>query len=214
MAVWLHWMQKSISITSVPKDKIPHPPDNPISDDEMLAFQEAMRDVTPLAAPNSVLPQPQQPEFIRNLANELPSIKAEWSDHIALSLAAGEEWSYLRPGLSRQILRKLRRGQWKVSAELDMHGMTKDQARQALATFLLKCKQFDIRCVCIIHGRGLSSKNNEPILKSRVGNWLAQCEDVLAFCQAPPTLGGSGAVIVLLKSQRSDQPNAITKTWD
>ncbi len=208
MAVWLRWMQKNISITSVPKEKTPTLPDNRISDDEMLAFQEAMRDVIPLTVPDRVLLQPQQSEFVRSAANQLPLVKEAWSDHIALSLAEGEEWSYLRPSVPRQILRKLRRGQWKVNAELDMHGMTKDQARQALAIFLLECKQFDIRCVCIIHGRGLSSKDNEPILKSRVGNWLAQCEEVLAFCQAPPALGGSGAVIVLLKSQHPSQSDA------
>lgn len=198
----------------MPKDKTPHSSDDLIDDDEILTFQKAMQGVTPLETPDREPLQLQQLEFVPGLANQLPSIQEEWSDHIALSLAEGEEWSYLRPGLSRQILRKLRRGQWKINAELDMHGMTKDQARQALATFLLECRQFDIRCVCVIHGRGLSSKNNEPILKSRVGNWLAQCEDVLAFCQAPPALGGSGAVIVLLKSQRSNQPNITKKVWD
>lgn len=206
-------MPRNISITSVPKEKQSNQPDSGIRDDDTLAFQEAMQGVTPLAPSNRVLLQPQQPEFVRSPANQPESIDEEWSDYIALSLAEGEEWSYLRPGLSRQTLRKLRRGQWKIEAELDMHGMTKDQARQALATFLLECKQFDIRCVCIIHGRGLSSKNNEPILKYRVGNWLAQSESVLAFCQAPPPLGGSGAVIVLLKSQRSNQSDA-TKVWD
>ena len=206
-------MPRNISITSVPKEKKPHSPDNSISKDEALAFQEAMRDVTPLAPSDRVLLQPQQPELVRSPANQPESIDEEWSDHIALSLAEGEEWSYLRPGLSRQILRKLRRGQWKVEAELDMHGMTKDRARQALATLLLECKQFDIRCVCIIHGRGLSSKNNEPILKYRVGNWLAQSESVLAFCQAPAALGGSGAVIVLLKSQQVNSVDEV-KAWD
>lgn len=206
-------MPRNISITSVPKEKKPHSPDNSISKDEALAFQEAMRDVTPLAPSDRVLLQPQQPELVRSPANQPESIDEEWSDHIALSLAEGEAWSYLRPGLSRQILRKLRRGQWKVEAELDMHGMTKDQARQALATLLLECKQFDIRCVCIIHGRGLSSKNNEPILKYRVGNWLAQSESVLAFCQAPLALGGSGAVIVLLKSQQANSVDEA-KAWD
>ena len=121
-------MPRNISITSVPKEKQSNQPDSGIRDDDTLAFQEAMQGVTPLAPSNRVLLQPQQPEFVRNPANQPESIDEEWSDHIALSLAEGEEWSYLRPGLSRQTLRKLRRGQWKVEAELDMHGMTVDQA--------------------------------------------------------------------------------------
>lgn len=170
------------------------------SDEETSLFREAMRDVIPLAPPNQAIHRPRPPRPISRATAETPVTKDTLSDYISLEIPAGDEWSYLRPGLSRQIMRKLRRGYWKFQAELDMHGMTRDQARYALAAFLDECGKYRIRCVCIIHGRGLSSKNREPVLKSRVGSWLVQRDDVLAFCQASPEQGGSGAVLVLLKS--------------
>ena len=83
--------------------------------------------------------------------------------------------------------------------ELDLHGLNREQARVQLVAFLAECQQRDSRCVRIIHGKGLSSKNNEPVLKLLVKSWLMQREDVLTFVQAAPADGGSGAVVVLLK---------------
>jgi DNA-nicking Smr family endonuclease len=99
-----------------------------------------------------------------------------------------------------QTLRRLRRGHWVIQDELDLHGHTTAEARTAVAAFLQACLRDAVRCIRIIHGKGLRSKNREPILKTKVANWLRQREEVLAFCQARPTDGGSGAVIVLLKS--------------
>ncbi len=169
-------------------------------DEEAVLFREAMRDVVPLSPSNQAIHRPRPSRPIARPAVEAPVTKDTLSDHLSLEIQQGDEWSYLRPGLSRQILRKLRRGHWKIQAELDLHGMTRDQARYALAAFLDECGRYSARCVCVIHGRGLSSKNGEPVLKSRVGSWLAQRGDVLAFCQANPEHGGSGAVLVLLKS--------------
>lgn len=180
--------------------KKPSITDKKSSDEETAMFHEAMRDVIPLPLSNQIVHRQKSSQPLPRSFAETPTAKDTLSDHISLEIPEGDEWSYLRPGLSRQILRKLRRGQWKIQAELDLHGMTRDQARYALTAFLDECGRYGVRCVCVIHGRGLSSKNQEPVLKSRVGSWLAQRDNVLAFCQANPEHGGSGAVLVLLKS--------------
>jgi len=114
--------------------------------------------------------------------------------------ASGEELHFARPGVPAAAMRKLRRGGWVIRGELDLHGLTGDEARVALAAFLNRCMREDRRCVRIIHGKGLGSKNRLPVLKNKVRHWLTQREDVLAFCQARTVDGGAGAVIVLLKS--------------
>ena len=170
------------------------------NEEETALFREAMRDVIPLTPSKQFVHRQKSPPPIPRPAVKTATSKDTLSDHISLEIPDGDEWSYLRPGLSRQMLRKLRRGHWKIQAELDMHGMTRDQARYALVVFLDECSRYGARCVCVIHGRGLGSKNHEPVLKSRVGSWLVQRNDVLAFCQANPEYGGSGAMLVLLKS--------------
>jgi DNA-nicking Smr family endonuclease len=85
--------------------------------------------------------------------------------------------------------------------QLDLHGLRSEEARQLLAAFLNEALAKGLRCVCIVHGKGLRSENREPVLKRKVGNWLAQRDEVLAFVQARPEDGGSGAVVVLLKAK-------------
>lgn len=115
---------------------------------------------------------------------------------------SGEELFFVRPGVPAAAVRKLKRGGWVIQAELDLHGLRSDEARLALAEFLQRCARSDCRCVRIVHGKGLGSKNREPVLKHKLRHWLTQREDVLAFCQARRHDGGSGAAIVLLKSGR------------
>ena len=115
---------------------------------------------------------------------------------------AGDELNFLREGLASDTLRKLRRGHWVVQGALDLHGHTAVEARAALAGFLHACVNDGLRCVRIVHGKGLRSKNREPVLKTKVANWLRQRDEVLAYCQARQCDGGSGAVIVLLKTRR------------
>ncbi|MGH8642139.1 MAG: Smr/MutS family protein, partial [Burkholderiales bacterium] len=118
----------------------------------------------------------------------------------------GEELCYLRNGVGEQTLRRLRRGHWVIQDELDLHGLTVEQVRPLLGEFLNQCARRGLRCVRIIHGKGLRSRNREPVLKRRVAVWLIQREDILAFCQARNADGGSGAVVVLLqgRSQKSE----------
>ena len=116
------------------------------------------------------------------------------------AVATGDELLFVRPGVPSAAVRKLKRGGWVLRAELDLHGLNGDESRLALITFLHNCNRRELRCVRIIHGKGLGSKNREPVLKHKVRHWLMQREDVLAFCQARQVDGGAGAVVVLLKS--------------
>jgi len=117
------------------------------------------------------------------------------------ALDSGTELSYLKDGYPRDTLRKLRRGHWVVQAELDLHGMNRDEAHDSVAEFLRAAVQRGRRCVRIIHGKGHGSKNREPVLKAKLRNWLMPRDEVLAFCQAPPHEGGGGALLVLLKAK-------------
>jgi DNA-nicking Smr family endonuclease len=114
-------------------------------------------------------------------------------------METGEEIYYCREGLQQTVLRKLKRGQFRVSAFLDLHGMTVTIARQALAHFLQIARRDNITCVRIIHGKGNRSRHKGPILKHKVNHWLRQRDEVLAFCSARPVDGGTGAVYVLLR---------------
>lgn len=111
----------------------------------------------------------------------------------------GEELIYLREGIQPRVLKRLRRGQIGVGAELDLHGMTVAVARTAIGEFLHECRRRRIQCVRIIHGKGLGSSHQGPVLKGKVGNWLRQRNEVLAYCSARAFDGGTGAVYVLLK---------------
>lgn len=122
--------------------------------------------------------------------------------HDSAELETGDELLYMRPGLQHGVFRKLRRGQFSVGAELDLHGMIVPVARQSLHDFLRRCTGTGIRCVRIIHGKGYGSKQRQPILKNKVNHWLRQWDSVLAFCSTPPRDGGTGAVYVLLKGTR------------
>ena len=169
--------------------------------DDASRLKNLLPDVTPLAAHGRVLhAKPRRkpvPLERRDSRNVVPA--DDLSDHISGDFAAGEDFAYARAGLARQTLRKLRRGKWPVEAELDLHGSTSTEARALLVEFLDDCTRNDIRCVRIIHGKGLRS-GSEPVLKTRVASWLAQRSEVLAFCQARPADGGGGAVMVLLKA--------------
>jgi DNA-nicking Smr family endonuclease len=177
------------------------PPPAPKPED-LAAFRKAVADAKPLPDPGRIPPsRPRIKPIPRQFQlDEQQALVDSLSDHIPWEDAeTGEELNFIRPGLSTQVLRKLRRGHWVIEAELDLHGLTRDEARERLAAFLNECKKRGARCVRIIHGKGLGSKNKEPVLKQKVRHWLAQREEVLAFAQARPTDGGGGAVIVMLK---------------
>jgi len=167
-------------------------------------FRASVSDVTPLPPPGKVehdrpLPRPIPVQRLRDdreaLADSL-SDAMPWDSGIE----TGDELSFTRNGIGPQMLKKLRRGHWVVQDELDLHGLTSPEARALLVEFLNHCRRRGLRCVRIIHGKGLRSTNREPVLKRKVAHWLMQRQEILAFCQARRSDGGGGAVVVLLKS--------------
>lgn len=108
--------------------------------------------------------------------------------------------NYLAPGVGNDVMKRLRKGHWPVQDELDLHGLRRDDARNAIGQFLQQANRRNHRCVCVIHGRGFGSKGQEPVLKSMVHSWLVQTDGVIAFSQARPSEGGEGALIVLLRA--------------
>jgi len=169
-------------------------------------LRELLPDVTPLPRPNRAHPAkpPPRPVAQQRVRNEREVLQEALSDTDPweLGFEAGDELNFLRPGLASDTLRKLRRGHWKIQSEMDLHGLTVAEARPALVEFLNYCLREGLRCVRIIHGKGLGSKNQMPVLKRKVASWLMQRDEILAFCQARRTEGGGGAAVVLLKSVR------------
>lgn len=167
-------------------------------------LRAALVDVTPLPPANRaklVRPRP-QPIAAQRQLDDIAVLRDTLSDAPAWQqgLENGEELLFLRNGISAQHLKKLRRGHWAVQDHLDLHGLTSPEARVLTAEFLAHCVRKGLRCVRIVHGKGLGSPNREPVLKKKVAGWLAQRDEVLAYCQAPQADGGGGAVLVLLRA--------------
>lgn len=138
----------------------------------------------------------------QHLADEQAALEQSLSDEFNVDtlLDTDDELSFARNGIGQDTVRKLRRGHWVTQAQLDLHGLRTDEARDALALFLRLAIRRGHRCVRVIHGKGLGSVNREPVLKKKVRNWLQQKQEVLAFCQARAADGGAGALMVLLKA--------------
>jgi DNA-nicking Smr family endonuclease len=156
------------------------------------------------------LPEPRRVVHARPRPAPLP--RETWRDERAAlaeslgpispeqSIESGEALAFVRPGYSAGMLRKLRRGHWVVEASLDLHGLNRSEAAAALREFLHRSRARRLGCVRIVHGKGLGSRNREPVLKGKVYQWLKLRDEVLAFAQAPAAHGGSGALLVLLRS--------------
>ena len=176
----------------------------PAHADDGDRFETLFANVTRLPAHGRVIhPRPKlKPIPVQRLRDERAALADSLSDAITwdIGIETGDELVYRRNGLSQQTVKKLRRGHWVIQDELDLHGLTSIEARALLVEFLNACIRSGARCVRIIHGKGLRSKNREPVLKTKVANWLIQRDEVLAFCQARQADGGGGAVMVLLKS--------------
>ena len=113
-------------------------------------------------------------------------------------LDTDEALSFRRPGMGPDVLRKLRRGGWSIQGQLDLHGLRREAAREALSQFIKDANKVGWRCVRVVHGKGLGSPGKAPVLKGKVQGWLVQKQEVLAFVQARPAEGGAGALVVLL----------------
>ncbi len=166
--------------------------------DDLAFFRNAMKDVKPLHNDKIVLtkPLPKKKAYIEKQENLNKDI---WYDHNIREVDTEEKLLFKRTGIQDYIFNKLRRGQFTMQAELDLHGMIVRVAQLEVKNFLQQCQYRNIRYARIIHGKGYGSKTQQPILKNKLNLWLPQCSEVLAFCSARPSDGGTGAVYVLIK---------------
>ena len=180
-----------------------------IARERAVEFRSAVQDVKKLpesdryvhrpvyVAPNKVAPtKPLSPEeetaaVLRESLSDLFDVEGMLDEDPALS--------YSRDGVGPDVVRKLRKRHWPIQDELDLHGMNRDQARDALTDFLHRANRRGVRCVRVIHGIGYGSPKGEPVLRSIVHSWLVQKNEVIAFCVAGRSDGGHGALIVLLR---------------
>jgi len=170
---------------------------------EYALFRRAMRDVKPLVCDKVRLETPRPSPIPRQKFLEEALIKQEMlSEYDGSELETGEELLFIRPGTRHGEVRKLRRGNFSILAELDLHGMRVPTAYTAVKEFLHDCYHYNIRCVRIVHGKGYGSWQKQPILKVKLSRWLRQHNAVLAFCSARPVDGGTGAVYVLLRKSQ------------
>ncbi len=157
------------------------------------------------------LPAHGRAEFARRPAPEPRPLQRERDEAAVMREALSDEFdvetllhtdellSYRRPGLGPDVVRKLREGRWAIQAAVDLHGLRTDEAREALGRFIRESHQQGLRCLRVVHGKGLGSPGRTPVLKGRVLRWLVQKKEVLAFVQARPAEGGAGALVVLLR---------------
>lgn len=174
---------------------------------ERTLFVRAAGDVKPLREHHarhrrvSLAPEQPPPVAVQHQLDERRVLHESISDEFdaATLLDTDEALSFRRPGVGIDVTRKLRRGGWSIQGEIDLHGLRRDEAREALAAFLRDAGRRGWRCVRVVHGKGLGSPGKTPVLKGKVQSWLMQKDEVLAFVQARADEGGAGAVVVLLR---------------
>jgi DNA-nicking Smr family endonuclease len=147
-------------------------------------------------------PAPPPPVAVQQQLDEQRVLMEAISDEFDAGtlLEVDDALSFRRPGIGPDVTRKLRRGEWTLQREIDLHGLRREDAREALSTFIREAFRQGIRCVRVVHGKGLGSPGKTPVLKGRVHSWLIQKTEVLAFVQARGDEGGAGALVVLLKA--------------
>ena len=172
-----------------------------LDDNDSDLFREAVRDVKPLAydAP-PVEPARRPPPEARFARADRYAVLQEslYADVGDPDIASGEELVFAREGIQKMVLRKLRRGQYRVQAEIDLHGLTVPEAKEEVRAFLANALERQFRCVRIIHGKGLRSGHRGPVLKSAISGVLQRIGPVLAYVSARQVDGGTGALYVLL----------------
>jgi DNA-nicking Smr family endonuclease len=175
--------------------------DPPSGDDDPQAFRRAMQDVRPLAvkAPPAPRPRPRAVARFARAGRAATLLHSGLQAGDAELLDRGGQLQFRRAGVRDEVLRKLARGRFTVEAEADLHGMRLHPAQDALREFIGDCVARRLRCVRVIHGKGLRSGPDGPVLKIAVSHWLRQFDAVAAFASARPADGGGGAVYVLLR---------------
>ena len=170
---------------------------------ERNLFALSIGQVKPLRARNKVnfLEPAPEPLPLQLVLDEQNVLREAMSDEFDIStlLDVDDQLSFRRPGIGLDVTRKLRGGHWSIQRQLDLHGLRSDEAREALGQFIRLSHRTGVRCVRIVHGKGLGSPGRTPVLKGKVQRWLVQKKEVLAFVQARPLDGGAGALVVLLQ---------------
>lgn len=170
---------------------------------EQKLFALAVGPVQPLADKGRIPPRrvPVDPQPMQRMLDEASVMREALSDDFDVEtlLHTDDMLSYRRPGLGPAVVRKLREGGWSIQRQIDLHGLRTDEAREALGRFIREAHQNGLRCVRVVHGKGLGSPGRTPVLKQRVLRWLVQKNEVMAFAQARPAEGGAGALVVLLR---------------
>lgn len=171
---------------------------------ERRLFELSVGPVQPLRAARRVqhIPERLAPLPFQRLRDERAVMREALSDDFDVEtlLHTDDLLSYRVPRLGPDVVRKLREGRWSIQRQLDLHGLRTDEAREALGRFIREAHHAGLRCVRVVHGKGLGSPGRTPVLKSRVHRWLVQKHEVMAFVQARPADGGAGALVVLLRS--------------
>jgi DNA-nicking Smr family endonuclease len=165
-------------------------------------FANAVGPVTALPAGNRAhvgVPQP-APEPRQRELDEQAALREAWSDEVDVEslLLTDDGLSFRRAGVGPDVVTRLRRGEWAIQGQLDLHGLRREEARDQLAAFVRDATRRGQRCLRVVHGKGHGSPGREPVLKGKVQRWLAQSAEVIAFAQASGPQGGAGALIVLL----------------
>jgi DNA-nicking Smr family endonuclease len=145
-------------------------------------------------------PEPPAPIPVQHQLDEQRVLRESISDDFDVTtlLDVDDAMSFRRPGIGTDVTRKLRAGEWSIQRQVDLHGLRSDEAREALGTFIRTAHKAGVRCVRVVHGKGLGSPGKQPVLKTKTQRWLIQKNEVLAFVQAKPAEGGAGALVVLL----------------
>jgi DNA-nicking Smr family endonuclease len=174
--------------------------DQDSDNDDKGLFRKAVSGTRPLKQDRKSPHKPRRkPVPLQRHRDDQEVMASLLSDDFSPDIETGEELLFVRTGIQERVLRKLRRGQFAIEAELDLHGYIVPEAREAIAVFLRDALLAGKRCVRIIHGKGLGAEGRLPVLKIKVNSWLRQKDQVLAFCSARQQDGGTGAVYVLLK---------------
>jgi len=181
---------------------------------EQELFSRSVGPVTPLPVRDLACLQRPRPAPIPRMrqldeAQVLRSSLSDEFDPVTL-METDDRLAYHRSGVGPDVLKDLRQGRWTVQGQIDLHGLRRDAAREALGNFLAEAARQGWRCVRVVHGKGLGSPGREPVLKGKVASWLAQRRDVLAYTQARGPDGGAGALIVLLEG-RSPRPRHLRR---
>ena len=174
---------------------------------ERHLFAHTVGPVTPVDDKGRVrlTPPPTEPRPLQHDLDAQAALQESMSDEFDVStlLDVDDQMSFRRPGIGTDVTRKLRRGDWALQGQIDLHGLRSDEAREALGQFIREAHRIGWRCVRVVHGKGLGSPSKTPVLKAKVQRWLVQKNEVLAFVQARPLDGGAGALVVLLAPSKS-----------